>query len=83
MASIEKRTSHGRPVLYAKVRLQGQAKSTPFHSLGGARAWGRTVEVALLNNRYLLLKQTLCQVIDHYRTAVAPHVQTTLLVSRC
>ena len=44
MASIEKRMFDEHPVFYAKVRLQGQAKSAPFHSPGEARSWAKTVE---------------------------------------
>lgn len=67
MASIEKRTSHGRIVYYDKVRLQGHVKSATFHGLSEARQWAKVTEAAILEARYLPQKQTLHQVISRTR----------------
>ena len=77
MATIERRTSHGQTVYYAKVRRKGYAsQSATFLRLSEARKWVQTTEAAILEGRYFpsaeAKRHTLADLIDHYITDILP-----------
>ena len=53
MATIERRTSHGQTVYYAKVRRKGFApQAATFPKLSDAKNWVQRTEVAIIEGRY-------------------------------
>jgi hypothetical protein len=77
MATIERRTSHGQTVYYAKVRRKGfEPQPATFHKLSDAKKWVQTTEAAILEGRYFpsaeAKRHTLTDLIDHYITDILP-----------
>jgi integrase len=77
MATIERRTSHGQTVYYAKVRRKGfPPQSATFPKLSDAKSWVQRTEVAIIEGRYFpqteAKRHTLADLIDRYITDILP-----------
>jgi integrase len=75
MATIERRTSHGQTVYYAKVRRKGfPPQSATFPKLNDAKSWVQRTEVAIIEGRYFPLaearRHTLADLIERYITDI-------------
>jgi integrase len=77
MATIERKTSHGQTVYYAKVRRKGfPPQSATFPKLSDAKSWVQRTEVAIIEGRYFpkaeAKRHTLADLIDRYITDILP-----------
>lgn len=78
MATIEKRTSKGQTVYYAKVRRKGRPQcAATFFRLTDARRWAKITEAAVLEDRHFptieAKRHNLGELINRYPAEVLPH----------
>jgi hypothetical protein len=83
MATIERRTSHGQTVYYAKVWRKGCTQSATFPKLSDAKSWVQRTEVAIIEGRYFpqvaAKRHTLTELIDRYLVDVLPHKRASTI----
>jgi hypothetical protein len=87
MATIERRTSHGQTVYYAKVRRKGFApQSATFYKLRDAKQWVQTIEAAIFEGRYFpsaeAKRHTLADLIDRYITDILPQKRPSTVLDQ-